>query len=372
VEHGGHTVLAKHTTVSESSALRDDLRSYLVVFELGEPVARYPLGLEPLSVGRDPSRDVVLADEKVSRLHLQVALIGGEVVVEDLGSSNGTFLDGHRLSRPTVLPADHWVQVGSRILKHERRSQREVERENELQRDLEKARAYVLSLLPAPVTSGDVRVDWFHRPSAQLGGDAFSYGALDFEHLSAYLVDVSGHGVGAAMHSVSVLNVLRQRALPGVDFREPAQVLESLNAMFQMDDHGGLYFTLWYGVYARKDRRLRYASAGHHPGLLFSRGSAPERLRTPGPMIGAVPGQRYTTGETRVLPGSVLYLFSDGLFEVTTPEGKQLGLEELVPLLGAPGAGRPGEANGIFRAMRERARPGPLEDDVSLLAVSFD
>ena len=129
----------KHTTVSEAAALREDLKSFLVVIEHGEAVARHLLGLDPLTVGRDPARHIVILDEKVSRLHLQVALLGGEVVVEDLGSSNGTFLDGHRLSGPTVLPPNHWVQLGHHLLKHERRSQREVDRDAELKRDLEKA-----------------------------------------------------------------------------------------------------------------------------------------------------------------------------------------------------------------------------------------
>jgi sigma-B regulation protein RsbU (phosphoserine phosphatase) len=372
VERGGSTVLVKHTTVSEAAALRDDLRSYLVVIEHGEIVARIAVGLETLTVGRDPARHIVISDEKVSRLHLQVAMLAGEVVVEDLGSSNGTFMDGLRLTTPTVLPPERWVQLGSRLLKHERRSHREMEREAELQRDLEKARAYVQSLLPPPVRTGEVRTDWFHRPSAALGGDAFSYGPLDEDHLVAYLVDVSGHGVEAAMHSVSVLNVMRQKALSGVDFRDPGQVLEGLNANFQMDDHGGLFFTLWYGVYCRSSRQLRYATAGHHAGLLFAGGAAPEHLRTRGPMIGAVPGQRYLGSEVVVPPGSLLYLFSDGAFEVTSPEGRQLGLEEFIPLLGGPGAGTPGEAERVYVAVRKQAKPGPLADDFSVLAVSFD
>jgi hypothetical protein len=106
VDQGGHTILAKHTTVSEAAALRDDLRSYLVVIAHGEPIGRHEVGPDPLTVGRDAGRGIVVPDGKVSRLHLQVALVGGEVVVEDLGSSNGTFLDGQRLSAPTVLRPD--------------------------------------------------------------------------------------------------------------------------------------------------------------------------------------------------------------------------------------------------------------------------
>ena len=372
MDQGSHTILAKHTTVTDAAALREDLRSYLVLFEGAEPVERHAVGPDPLTVGRDPARHIIISDGKVSRLHLQVWLAGDEVVVEDLGSSNGTFMDGRRLSGPTVLPPNHWVQLGHHLLKHERRSQREVERDAELKRDLEKARHYVESLLPAPVRTGDVRVDWFHCPSAALGGDAFSYGPLDPDHLMACLVDVSGHGVEAAMHSVSVLNVLRQRALPGVDVLEPAAVLDALNAMFLMEEHGGLFFTVWYGVYCRSDRRIRYATAGHHPGFLFASGRPPEPLRTRGPIIGAIPGQRYLAGETRVPPGSVLYLFSDGAFEVTSPEGRQLGLDDFLLLLGGPEAGTSGEAEHIYKAVKGSTRPGPLDDDFSVLAVSFD
>ena len=108
---------------------------------------------------------------------------------------------------------------------------------------------YVLSLLPPPLSTGTVRADWRFVPSAQLGGDAFGYFWLDPETFVFYLFDVAGHGVGSAMHSATVMNVLRQRALPQVDFADPASVLSSLNHRFQMDGHAGLFFTMWYGVY---------------------------------------------------------------------------------------------------------------------------
>jgi serine phosphatase RsbU (regulator of sigma subunit) len=370
-EPGGRTVLATHATVSDAVALHEELASYITVLEQNEPVARHPIGLEPLTVGRDSTRDIVLPDAQVSRLHLQLLLVNGEVVVEDLGSSNGTFFAGQRLIAPAVLPPGSWVQVGSRVLKHERRSKREIEREEELRRDLEKARSYVQSLLPARIESGPIRADWFFCPSTQLGGDAFSYDFLDDEHVAAYLIDVSGHGAGAAMHSVTVLNVLRQRALPGTDFRDPAQVLRNLNAMFPMDTHDGLYFTIWYGVYSRTTRRLCFSAGGHHPGFLFARGAEPVPLCTRGLMIGAVPEPRYVAGDTNVPPGAALYLFSDGAFEITDTDGRPCGLDEFLPLL-AGEDDTAGKAERIYRAVRRRAKPGPLDDDFSVLILRFD
>ena len=369
-DQAAHTVLATHATVADVIAQREELRSYVVVIENDEPIARHLLDAEPLTVGRDESRHIVIPDARVSRLHLQVFAANGAVVAEDLGSSNGTFYEGRRIAGPVVLPEGHFLQVGSRLLKHERRSRREVEREDELRRDLDKAGSYVRALLPAPIAHGPIRTDWFYRPSTQLGGDAFAYDLLDDDHVYACLIDVSGHGAGAAMHTVAVMNVLRRRALPDTDFRDPAAVLAGLNAMFQMDDHDGLYFTLWYGVYCVSQRRLSYGSAGHHPAYLYPPGGASVPLRTPGMMVGAMPGARFKAGSTDVPPGSALYLFSDGVFETTTPDGRQCGLDDFLPLLGRGPEG-PGESEAIYRAVRQGARPGPLDDDFSLLVVRF-
>ncbi len=367
-----HTVLATHATIAEAFALRDELRSYLVVLDGEDVVARYPVSPEPLTIGRDESRDIVIADARVSRLHMQVFLADGNVIAEDLGSSNGTFLDGQRLQGPVVLPEGRWLQVGSRFLKHERRSRKEVERDQELQRDLDKARNYVTSLLPAPIVAGPIRTDWCFQPSTQLGGDAFSYGRLDDAHVLAYLIDVSGHGVGAAMHSVTVLNVLRQRALPNTDFHDPAQVLSSLNAMFQMDDHDGMYFTAWYGVYSLAKRTLAYATAGHHPGYLYAPDAPRADLKTPGLMIGAAPNAKFATNTVEVPHGAALYLFSDGVFEVTSADGRQCGLADFLPLLAGTGAAVPGETARVYSAVRAMAKSGPLDDDFSLLLIRFD
>jgi serine phosphatase RsbU (regulator of sigma subunit) len=367
----GHTVLATHASIAEFAS-RDELRSYLVVLEGDEVVARHAIGPDPITVGRDESRHVVIPDARVSRLHLQVFLNGADVVAEDLGSSNGTFLDGQRLAAPTVLPEGRWLQVGGRFLKHERRSRKEVERDEELKRDLDKARNYVTSLLPAPIHAGPVRTDWCYVPSTQLGGDAFSYGRLDDEHVLAYLIDVSGHGVGAAMHSVTVLNVLRQRALPNTDFHDPAQVLASLNAMFQMDDHDGMYFTAWYGVYSLRTRRLAYASAGHHPAYLYAPGGEVAPLRTPALMIGGAPNAKYRTETVDVPAGAALYLFSDGVFEVTTRDGRLCAIDEFLPLLAGVDAEVPGETARVHAAVRAMSKPGSLDDDFSLLLIRFE
>ncbi|MFM8411826.1 MAG: response regulator, partial [Alphaproteobacteria bacterium] len=114
--------------------------------------------------------------------------------------------------------------------------------------ELGEAADYVRSLLPAPL-SGPIESAWEFVPSTSLGGDSLGHHWIDDDHLAVYVLDVCGHGVGAALLSVSAMNVLGTRTLPGVDFRDPAAVLAALNDAFQMDRQNEMYFTIWYGVY---------------------------------------------------------------------------------------------------------------------------
>jgi serine phosphatase RsbU (regulator of sigma subunit) len=343
----------------------------LVMVEGREAGRRIQVGERPVIAGRDRHLDIVLDDGEVSRLHCLVGIVDGEVVVEDLGSTNGTFVNGRRIGRRAPLPVGSLLRVGEHVFRCERCSLRDVERAEEQHRDIQRAMSYVQSLLPPPLVDGPIRTEWMLRPSAQLGGDALGYQPLDDHTFSIYLIDVSGHGVGAAMLSVSVLNILREHALPATDFKDPVQVLAMLNAMFQMDRHDDQYFTMWYGVYDSLERTLTYATAGHHPGYLVpSQRDHTRPLKTSGPVIGATPDARFHGEGIRVAPGSVLYLFSDGVFEVRTAQG-QWRLADFVPLLLQPIGADGSECRRIYSEVKSVCGSAPSDDDFSLLVVTF-
>ena len=142
-----------------------------------------------------------------------------------------------------------------------------AESERQLAEEVAEAAKYVRSLLPKTIKDGPVRIDWRFVPSTQLGGDAFGYHWLDKQRLAVYLLDVSGHGVGASLLAVSVLQVLSHQALPQTDFADPAAVMRGLNPIFEMGRHGGKFFTIWYGVYDSATRRLTFSGGGHPPAL---------------------------------------------------------------------------------------------------------
>ena len=327
----------------------DVIGHYLVVSKEGGRARRVEVGAEPVTIGRDARQTIVLTDTEVSRLHARVSLVEGEAVVEDMKSTNGSFLDGQRVTEPTKLQEGSVLRLGSHSLRYERRSRGEVAREQQLGRELQRASKYVLSLLPAPLADGPVLAEWRFVPSTQLGGDAFGYYWLNPDTFVFYLLDVSGHGVGSAMHSVTVLNVLRQRALPHVDFEDPATVLSSLNGRFQMDSHHGMFFTMWYGVYRPSERTLTYASAGHHEAyLVLPEKSSARPLGMPALMIGAMPDSVYLAEQTTVPAGSHLYLFSDGVFEIVTASGDRWTKGDFEPLLLEPAVPGKSESDRLW------------------------
>lgn len=345
----------------------------LRVVEGREIGRRYRIGERPLQLGRRDGNDLVIPEAEVSGQHCLVRTLPGARALEviDRGSTNGTYVAGQRVQGSARLEDGELLQVGRQVLLHECRSRAEMDRAEQADRELERARHYVEALLPAAMREGAVRTSWFFRPCAMLGGDGFGYFRLGEQRFAGYLIDVSGHGVGVAMHTVTLMNVMRQRALPDTDLADPAQVLTRLNAMFQMDAHDGLCFTMWYGVVDLPTRTLTYASAGHHPVMLHTPGQTDlQRLATRSLPIGAMPDIAYRAQSVAVPPGSRLHLFSDGLFEVTDRDGRTWTLDNVLPLLETFGADEDGP-DRLYRAVRSATGEGPLEDDCSIVTVTF-
>jgi serine phosphatase RsbU (regulator of sigma subunit) len=344
---------------------------YLLVVDGLEPGRRIPIGAAPFTVGRAAPSEVMLNDPEISRAHCRVERLAFDMLITDLGSTNGTFIDGKRVQTARIANGGI-LRIGRQLLRYELRHRREVAATEEMERDLVAARSYVESLLPARLTTGPIRTDWLFEPSARIGGDALGYHSIDEHHFALYVMDVAGHGTGAALHAASVINVMRKQALPGVDMREPGQVLHGLNAMFPMHEYGDMYFTAWYGVYLKRKRQLRYCSGGHHPGYLV--GPARDKatpLETRNVMLGAQPDHEYRAADTKVVAGSMLYLFSDGVFEVETANAGQRGLDDFLPLLLAPMSGTPSEPERLVGEVRRLTRRGVFEDDLTLLVVTF-
>jgi len=242
-----------------------------------------------------------------------------------------------------------------------------------LEAELGEAADYVRSLLP-PQLKEPLTINSRFIPSRRLGGDCFDYYWLDPDYLAIYLLDTAGHGLGATLPSISVLNMLRSRALDGINYYQPTDVLRALNNTFQMTTQNSKYFTIWYGVYNRVNRQLIYANAGHPPAVLFSETPALQitKLDTPSIPIGMFPDTNYKDKFFQIPESSTLYIFSDGVYELHLADGSIWQLDHFIDLLSADHAAGNCDLDNILSQLSQINSQDSFEDDLSILQIRFD
>ncbi len=244
-----------------------------------------------------------------------------------------------------------------------------------LEDELRRGADYVRCLLPGKISSATLSTDWAFIPSASLGGDLFGYHRLGDGRMAIFMIDVSGHGVQSALYSVTIFDVLRTEGLKDVDFGDPASVMRGLNHAFRMEERNNMLFTLWYGVWDESARILSHASAGSPPAVLIVEGGGAVELKAEGTVGGADPDALYQKLDIRVPRNSRLFLFSDGIYEFPTAEGRILGLEAFIQMLERTASDVPRDracVEPVLERLSQFSVTDHFQDDVSLLEVRFD
>jgi sigma-B regulation protein RsbU (phosphoserine phosphatase) len=252
-----------------------------------------------------------------------------------------------------------------------------------MKRDLEAAARVQQSLLP------DEHVDvegaefmWHYRPCDELAGDGLNLFKCDDEHVAMYVMDVSGHGVAAALLSVSVTHHLSQLIgssdesaqcdLTGENVVSPAWLASNLNTLFPMQSVGGHYFTFVYGVLNVKTRKFCFVSAGSPGPLVVHADATSEVHDVPAVPIGMFPESEYVDSVIQLQQGDRLYLHSDGLYEERHPETREeFGRTRMQQALCAA-AGTPFivSLDNLLQSVIDWHGSEALSDDVAVMAVS--
>jgi sigma-B regulation protein RsbU (phosphoserine phosphatase) len=206
---------------------------------------------------------------------------------------------------------------------------------------------------------------------------------LDEDHLGLYVLDVSGHGVPAALLSVTLSRVLsplmdqsqllkhRLAEKPYYQIVEPVEVAKELNRRFQMQPHAEQYFTFLYGILEVKTRTLRYVSAGHPGPVQLSRGREPIYWEKPGFPIGWLDDVDYEESVLQLAPGDRFVLYSDGITEAANDANEQFGIQRLIESLRDSSCSPLRDAIADLRTRVEQWSSGAVSDDLSILAIEF-
>jgi len=279
------------------------------------------------------------------------------------------------------------LHAGARVLSLEStlaaRNARLSEALRQIEQDLEVAARIQQSVLPAhQQRHQDYFSDWIFLPSAWVSGDIFNVFPLD-NHLGFYCVDVSGHGVGAAMMSLAVARqFLHGRAVERFLFSadnevaSPAEVVRILNGRFCSDEVEIVsYFTMIYGVIDLATGEGRLCQAGHPTPFIVTPEGEARTVGNGGAPVGLMPDLCWTDVNFSLAAGERLCLFSDGITECENLVGEQFGQMRLQASLQA-GAGLtlnellPQFARHLVHwRSGDNKEPLAMADDVSLLVI---
>jgi PAS domain S-box-containing protein len=259
-----------------------------------------------------------------------------------------------------------------------REATRKLERANlRMSRDLGAAARIQRSLLPAqlPPLPG-LRATWTLRSCTELAGDTLDVFPLDDSRSALYVADVSGHGVPAALLSVTLSHTLSPRSRSDLSLSPAGAgslpgLCGELNERFQMEEDRVQYFTMLYATFDAVSRTLSYVSAGHPPAILVPRRGQPRELACQSHPIGLLPDAEYEERELVLEPGDRVYVYSDGLVEALDPgQEEQFGAQRLSDVL-AQAKGLDLEASVCSaRASVERwCGDTEPDDDITLLGL---
>jgi sigma-B regulation protein RsbU (phosphoserine phosphatase) len=218
-----------------------------------------------------------------------------------------------------------------------------------------------------------------HRGDLQFAREVFAarYLSGDFTTFSqegsrvlAVLGDIAGKGVGAGMWFTHLAGLLQSCGRP--DF-SPSTIASEINRHLCYLQPMAPFVTALIAQMDCDRGVLTYCNAGHFPPILFRQDGDVQLLETGGPLLGALQGAEFASGELTLGPGDTLVVYSDGVVECRNPEGEEFGLDRLIAAL--PRA-KQHSAHGtlmmLLAVVQEFANGYPMSDDMSLTLIQRD
>jgi sigma-B regulation protein RsbU (phosphoserine phosphatase) len=280
------------------------------------------------------------------------------------------------------------LRAGERVLDLQARlraRQRELEVASQrIQEDVDAAAGFQRGLLPAHKHGQqEGAVQWLFMPSNAVSGDALNYFQVDDQHLVFYLMDVSGHGVAAAMVAMNVAQYLNPE-VEGCVFKQTQgrrEVLDAASAVAELNrricaqETADKYLTCVYGVLELQTGRLQVVRAGHPVPMVVHADGTCDVIAEEGDVpVALFADAQYTNHELQLRPGSRLVVFSDGITECDDPVGEAYGEERLKRYFTSRADQPLQQVTAEFGLEIQAWRGFPtqtFQDDISLMVVEF-
>jgi sigma-B regulation protein RsbU (phosphoserine phosphatase) len=231
---------------------------------------------------------------------------------------------------------------------------------------MRRARNIQARLLPTNGRSaGGFMVVAAFQPADSVGGDFYDVFRLPDGSTLVTVLDVSGHGVAAALHTALLRTVLHYESRSNSD---PAAIATAMNREFaSVADSGEFATCLLVRLHDNGD--LEYVSAGHDPAAIVNRDGSVRLLSAGGLPLGVLPVEHYASESAKLGCDERLYMYTDGLYEISRPDGTLFGRDRFIELVAELVRGGSDAPETVVAHIQPYARNDHFEDDVTLLCV---
>lgn len=246
----------------------------------------------------------------------------------------------------------------------------------EMRRELVDAKRIHEALFPAPITTGMLRLNYVYEPMRQIGGD-YLYAKRTRrvgggEQLSLVVLDVTGHGIAAAL-TVNRLHGELERVFAEAPDVAPGEVLRLLNRYIHLTlaTHS-VYVTAFCARIDTDTDVLEFASGGHPPAYIRGVDGTVHELPATALVLGVCADADFDPdpAERPFMPGDVLIAYTDGAIEARNAEGRPLMLRGLQSIVaGADTEPDESWAHRIIGVV-DSFRHGPVQDDTLVIELS--
>lgn len=242
----------------------------------------------------------------------------------------------------------------------------QVERGREM--EMRRAREIQRSLLPRDGSKADgFEIAATFTPTDAVGGDLYDIVKLKDGSTLLAVLDVSGHGVPAALYTALLRTVLRQHASQTSDV---GRIADAMNSELADIATPGRFATCLLARLTTGPNAVEHASAGHPPAIIIGRDGQRELTNGPTLPLGVESGTRYEVGRALLDRDDRLFLFTDGIYEVFDQQDHQLGLAGFVDLLVRTSRFPVREQlDAVIGELRSFQRRDRFDDDVTLVCA---
>lgn len=340
----------------------------------GKDNETFQLARKLLNADDDKVGHETIEDKYGEKLHVFFHPVGGKTdwILISVMSDSDVFSKLSRIRTGLLLPVlSGLILIGfivyrtSRNLERLRKVNAEKER---IGGELRVASLIQQSMLPQQhLCQDEVEIYGSLVPAREVGGDLYDYYIRD-EKLFFCIGDVSGKGAASAM----VMGVIHSlfRAFSTHE-NNPAHIMKSINEASCRGNDSNIFVTLFVGVLDLPTGRLRYCDAGHDCPILLS-----SELRGvdchPHLPVGIFDDVKYGMQETVVMPGSTLFLYTDGLTEARSKEHQFFGLQRVYDVLGKSIEMSPQKLlETISESVGDFVKGAEQSDDLTMLAIHY-